>query len=74
MITKDVLQKTVLFQIALQTSSRLMLNAILNSFSLEGDYIYIDSKVCWGKKLKMHIMFYEPEAVVGMVFLPSFRL
>lgn len=61
-----------------------MLQTILNSFSLEGDYIYIDSKVCWGKNVKkkekkMHIMFYEPEAVirqtgVGMVFLPSLRL
>lgn len=60
-----------------------MLQTILVSFSLEGDYIYIDSKVCWGKiwkkEKKMNIMFYEPEAViqqigVGMVFLPSLRL
>lgn len=29
-----------------------MLQTILNSFSLEGDYIYIDSKVCWGKNFK----------------------
>lgn len=37
-----------------------MLQTILNSFSLEGEYICIDS----GKnKKKMHIMFYEPEAV-----------